>query len=197
MRSDEIDRSGDVWIYRPSRHKTEGHGRGRAISIGPKAQEVLRPFLDAAGPGHHVFSPRVAVQARNEARRRARKTPMTPSQRARKPRPSTRRGPGDSYSKNAYRNAIWRACDKAFPHPTLSAIRPRELTDPQRAELMAWRKSHRWHPNQLRHSAATTVRAAFGLEAAQVVLGHSKANTTEIYAERDLSKAVEVMREIG
>jgi site-specific recombinase XerC len=66
-----------------------------------------------------------------------------------------------------------------------------------RTELVAWRKAHRWHPNQLRHTVATEVRARFGLEASQAVLGHAKADVTQVYAERDLTKAVEVMRAIG
>ena len=52
-------------------------------------------------------------------------------------------------------------------------------------------------PNQLRHSAATEIRKQFGLEAAQVTLGHSQADVTQIYAERDLTLAAEVMRKIG
>ena len=54
-----------------------------------------------------------------------------------------------------------------------------------------------WHPNQLRHTAATMIRKEFGLEAAQVILGHSKADTTQIYAERDAAKAIEIIRKIG
>ncbi len=54
-----------------------------------------------------------------------------------------------------------------------------------------------WHPNQLRHTAATEFRSKFGLEAAQVLLGHSKADTTQVYAERDLKKAADVARKIG
>lgn len=54
-----------------------------------------------------------------------------------------------------------------------------------------------WHPNQLRHSMGTDVRQHFGLEAAQCILGHAKADTTQIYAERDLRLAVEVARKIG
>ncbi len=50
-----------------------------------------------------------------------------------------------------------------------------------------------WSPNQLRHTAATEVRKRFGLETVQVVLGHSKANTTELYAERDVAKGIEVV----
>jgi len=54
-----------------------------------------------------------------------------------------------------------------------------------------------WHPNQLRHSMGTAVRREYGLEGAQVVLGHAKANTTEIYAERDQRLAVEIARKLG
>jgi hypothetical protein len=50
---------------------------------------------------------------------------------------------------------------------------------------------------QLRHTAATAIRARHGLEASQVVLGHAKADVTQLYAERDLSKAHAVMAEIG
>jgi site-specific recombinase XerC len=49
----------------------------------------------------------------------------------------------------------------------------------------------------LRHSAATEIRKQFGLEAAQTVLGHSQANVTQVYAERDWQLAAEVMRKIG
>ena len=54
-----------------------------------------------------------------------------------------------------------------------------------------------WAPSQLRHSAATELRKRFGLEAAQVVLGHSQANVTQVYAERDMQKGIEVARRIG
>lgn len=54
-----------------------------------------------------------------------------------------------------------------------------------------------WTPNQLRHSVATSIRSTHGLEAAQVVLGHAKADVTQIYAERDLQKAKQVMEEVG
>jgi len=197
MRTEDIDRASEVWVYRPSSHKTQHHGRHRAIPLGPKAREVIRPFLEAAAPGAHLFSPRSAVEARNERRRRARRSPMTPSQSARKRKRAPQRPPGSCYSKNAYRSAIWRACDRAFPHPTLSAIEPGELTGPQRAELREWLKARRWHPNRLRHTSATSIRARDGLEAAQAVLGHAKADVTQVYAERDLGRAIEVMREVG
>ena len=54
-----------------------------------------------------------------------------------------------------------------------------------------------WHPHQLRHAAASRVRAAAGLDAAQVVLGHRHAQTTEIYAEADRARAAEIMARVG
>ena len=71
------------------------------------------------------------------------------------------------------------------------------LTDKQRGELAKWQSEHRWSPNQLRHTAGTAIRKRFGLEAAQVILGHASADVTQIYAERDLQKAVDIMREVG
>lgn len=54
-----------------------------------------------------------------------------------------------------------------------------------------------WHPNQLRHSYATRVRAALGLEAAQNALGHASADITQIYAERNAKLAAQAARLLG
>ena len=54
-----------------------------------------------------------------------------------------------------------------------------------------------WARNQLRHNAATRIRAAYGIEAARIILGHSSAVTSEIYAEVDKEKAREIMGIIG
>ena len=77
----------------------------------------------------------------------------------------------------------------------------RKLPAEQRKRLQAlaaeWRAKYCWSPNQLRHAAGTEVRRQFGLEAAQVVLGHSKADVTQVYAERDQALAAEIMQKIG
>jgi integrase len=52
-----------------------------------------------------------------------------------------------------------------------------------------------WTPLQIRHSVATWVRAKFGLEAAQHVLGHSRADVTQLYAERNKALAIRVVEE--
>ena len=80
-----------------------------------------------------------------------------------------------------------RACDAAF-------LAPIALTHEARK---AWQRKHHWSPNQIRHTAGTEIRKRFGLEAAQVALGHSSADVTQIYAERDLTKAADVARQVG
>ncbi len=71
------------------------------------------------------------------------------------------------------------------------------LNAEQKQEVEAWRKAHRWHPNQLRHLFATVVRKEHGLEAAQVLLGHARADVTQVYAERNEELASEVAELIG
>ncbi|QEL19092.1 tyrosine-type recombinase/integrase [Limnoglobus roseus] len=46
-----------------------------------------------------------------------------------------------------------------------------------------------WHPNQLRHWAATETRRLLSLDAARALLGHSSPTTTLVYAERDAAIA--------
>ncbi|HVU88492.1 MAG TPA: site-specific integrase [Pirellulales bacterium] len=185
IRPGDVDRSGDVWAYRPRSHKTKHHGRDRVIFVGPKAQEVLRPYLLRSADAF-CFSPAESERARKAVLRSNRKTPVQPSQLDRsKKRP--KRKPGAVYNRLSYLTAIHRACDKAFP--------PTEKLEGD--ELKQWRSAHRWSPNRLRHTAATEIRKRFGLESAQMVLGHSKPNTTLIYAERDLQKAAAVIREVG
>jgi site-specific recombinase XerC len=70
------------------------------------------------------------------------------------------------------------------------------LPTKERQELQERRTSHRWAPNQIRHTAATAVRKLFGLEASQVLLGHSSADVTQIYAEHNFELAA-VAKEVG
>ena len=54
-----------------------------------------------------------------------------------------------------------------------------------------------WNPNQLRHRFATDVRKEHGLEVAQVLLGHAKLGTTQVYAEVNMRAAEDIARKIG
>jgi integrase len=105
-------------------------------------------------------------------RRSRRKSKVTPSQQC-------RRKPADQHTKKwtavftdfGYAAWVRRACERAGVKP--------------------------WKPGQLRHSFATEVRSRFGLEAAQVLLGHKNAKVTEVYAEATLAKAIEAARAMG
>lgn len=170
MRPVDVDRSNDIWEYCPIRHKTEHHEHTRRIFLGPQAQDILRPFLDRP-PELYCFSPAEAEAERNALRRQRRSSPMTPSQRKRRPKSNPQRAKRDSYDRDSYRRAIEYAIGKAgVPH---------------------------WHPHQLRHNCGTRVRRDFGLDAAQIVLGHRTADVTEVYAEADRTKALQVIRQIG
>jgi integrase len=169
MRACDIDMTGPVWLYRPHSHKTRHRGKDRIITLGPRAQEIVKGFLKLDTQAY-LFSPAEAMSALRAEQRRNRKTKLQPSQvNRRKRRP--KRKPGKRYTTLSYGYAIRRACVK------------------NGIDL--------WHPHQLRHSHATEVPRQFGLEAAQVALGHAQANVTEVYAERDLALAVKVAAQIG
>jgi len=185
LRPCDIDRTSEIWIYSPARHKTAHHGRDRVIFIGPKAQQILRAYLLRDGASY-CFTPADSERKRQAAKRAARKTPVQPSQLDRsKRRPQVT--PGEYFVKDAYARAVRRAADVAN--------RKAHEADP--SIPVPQRIVRRWAPNQLRHAAATEIRKKFGLEAAQVCLGHSAANVTQIYAARDATLGLAVMREIG
>lgn len=201
LRPMDVDRSKSPWEYQPASHKTEHHERDRIIFIGPKAQNVLRSYLLRAADAH-CFSPAEVVKQQLEARHAVRKTPRSYGNRPgtnRKPQPERR--PQDRYTKDAYNRAIQRACESAFGMPKELRRISKKLSADERKRLQKlaaeWRAEHCWSPNQLRHAAGTEVRRQYGLEAAQVVLGHAKADVTQVYAERDQALAAEIMQKIG
>jgi integrase len=209
----------------------------RVLFLGPKAQQILAPYLKRA-PLSYCFSPAESEAQRKAELRRRRKTKVQPSQFDRSKR-NAKRKPRAMYDGQAYLSAVHRACDRAFGEKQgpvtwlelAELVRTRRLgpRDMLRCgTLQRWKRAGsevglfdqgrqsladeskigeaiwfykkaipRWSPNQLRHAAASEIRKNFGLEAAQVVLGHRKADTTQIYAERDLAKAADIMREVG
>ena len=197
IRPRDIDRKGEVWIYRPASHKTEHADKERSIPLGPRAQSLLVRYLPRETTTY-CFQPSESEKKRLAIRAASRITPANLGNRHGTNRVSEpKRQAGSNYTTASYRRAIQRACDKAFPHQELSGRDSSSLTTAKLEELRTWKSNHRWSPNQLRHSAATRFRENYGLEAAQVLLGHSKADVTQIYAERDLTKAIEVAKKIG
>jgi integrase len=169
LRGRELDRSGDVWIYAPDRHKTAHRGHVRNIVFGPQAILILRKYLKA-NPDAFLFSPEEQDRAIKQEKRAKRKTKVQPSQRDRS-KPKPKRKPGESYDPQGVNRAIRRGCKKAGVA--------------------------KWHTHQLRHSAALNILREFGPEAARSALGHRTLNMTMHYAGIDLAKAKEVAKLIG
>jgi integrase len=149
-------------------------------------QQLLEPYLNR-GPEAFLFSPREAEQWRLEHRPpyhgKERKTPVYPCElrrrerikqqrRRRKPKRPKR----DHYDTVTYRRAVEYGLKQArksgFPIP-------------------------HWHPHQLRHNRGTEVRQLYGIEAAQVALGHARADVTQVYAEKNTEQAKRIAREMG
>jgi len=95
------------------------------------------------------------------------------------------------------RVGVWDAYRVEDPNGKRRQSEAPEQRQERREKAAAWRKIHRWTPNQLRYAAATSLRREFGIEAAQVVRGPSNANVTQIYAERDADRAKEIAKKVG
>lgn len=83
----------------------------------------------------------------------------------------TSRRVGESYSTASYRQAIRRACI-VVDVPV-------------------------WTPHQLRHNVGESIRRDFGLDGAQVILGHSNADITQVYADVDGRRISEILKAVG
>ena len=162
MRVGDVDRSGDVWEYRPKNHKTEEYIGKKIIYLGKDEQRLIAPYLIGRTSGQAVFSPAQAMAERFAERRANRKTKIPPSQaerdsqRAKKPVQYA-----EFYDASSYRNAVGFAIAKAkregviIPH---------------------------WTPYQLRHGAGTRAEKEHGLDEAQALLHHTSAQMTKRYA---------------
>jgi integrase len=189
LRGRNIDRSRQVWWYKidpnqvylegPSdQHKTahhegaDGSAQVKLLPIGPKAQEILKPWL-RENPDEYLFQPKEARQAMYEARRN-RDTPLWRSHlecQASKRKAKPKRAPGKHYNRHSYARAIARACQRAgVPH---------------------------WHPHQLKHLCGTEVRKKYKQEGSRAYMGHSKLATAEIYAEKDMELVEQIALELG
>jgi integrase len=227
MRAIDLSMTGPVWTYRPRRHKNQHRGMDRIIFLGPQAQEIVKPFLTIDleaflfSPRAYVEAlhrsraeQRKTKRTPSELKRKRKATPRrVPAERysRRSYRVAVVRGCDKATRSRVFDllKGLAESGKLALPEGlTAQALfrRVSQLT-PERvqaiasangleAEVERLRVPH-WSPLQLRHTAATAIRARYGIEAAKVVLGHTKVETSQIYAERDLGKAQEIMREIG
>lgn len=177
MRPIDLDVSrDDVWLYKPILHKLTYRGKSRVIPLGPRAQEILRPFLTTDLPvDQPVFSPAQARAERFSIMRSKRRSKVQPSQICRaKDQPT--KSPGLIWTAETYAQAIRRAVE--------AAARCGIFIEP-------------WSPGRLRHARGTEVRDAEGIEAAAAMLGHSQLSTTEIYTAKAQALAIKIARATG
>ena len=153
----DIERTDDVWLYRPTRHKGTWRGRDRVVPFGPKCQELLRPLL-SADPAAHLFRAEVVMRQRKAGWRRKRKTPVQPSQQKRDARNARRATPYvDCIDVATLRRAVDAACDKAgIP---------------------------RFGLHRLRHACGTRLVVEAGDDAARVQLGHADERMVRRYSK--------------
>ena len=191
MRRSDIDTKTDVWIYAPDSHKGRWRGHHRTIPLGPQAQELIAPFMNRSDDAF-LFSPAEADEYRHECRaiQRNRTTPVYPCElRAREKRKQqaksrkSKRPKGSLYTPDSYRRAI--------EYGVTRSNRERKKVDPAAEEIS------KWSPYQLRHSFATNMRRDYGVEAAQLGLGHARTNIVDVYAEKNLSLIVDIARKSG
>jgi len=173
IRPGDVDTSSEPWIYKPASHKNAHRDQERRILLGPRARAILGPYLNGRGSAVFCFSPTESEQQRLAELRARRKTRVQPSQqrRAKSRQGKDSRRPGLQFSKDSLNWAIRRACKRA-----------RVAT---------------WSAGRLRHDAATTIRAEFGLEATAAILGHARVETSQIYAEKNAGLAASVAEQIG
>lgn len=165
MRPIDLDTGGRVWLYRPRQHKGTHLNRTRTLYLGPRSQDVVRPFLAGCAVDGYLFAPKSAEAWRHAKCRTHRRSDQRSNSKA------TTRVVGDHYTRDSYRRCVQRACkDTGIPVFSMHAIR---------------------------HTAGTIIRREHGLEAAQLLLGHARADVTQLYAEVNHAKAVEVARKIG
>lgn len=180
LRPIDIDMTGETWFYEPGQYKglhlaEADEERRRVIAIGPQARELIRPFL-GRDTHAYVFAPREAMAQRYAACSVHRHQAVEPA--------TTGRKLGDRYNAQSYGKAV------RYAIRNINARRL-EQDGPDAALLPIW------SPNRLRHTALTTIRRRFGLEASQVVAGHARADVTQIYAEANRQLAAKVARQIG
>ncbi|MCE9604772.1 MAG: tyrosine-type recombinase/integrase [Planctomycetia bacterium] len=187
MRLCDIDRSDpELWLYRPTSHKTAYRDGDREIYLGEECRKVLGPFMDRPADAF-LFSPAIAERRRNEKRNEDRdpnrKTKIFDCElrhRVRRREAAARRQSmrpkRDHYDADSYRRAVAYGIRQARKH----GIEVQE-----------------WSPRRLRHTMATKVREKWGVEGAQIYLGHSKCSVTQVYAQRDRKLGREVALDVG
>lgn len=192
MRPCNIEMDGEVWRYKLKDHKTRKFVGDRTITLGPKAQELIKPFLFRSQTTP-LFSSREAFESSHRwffggiTEGFSHIPEQDRSARYKRLSKNSALHFNEEMKGSSYRLAITRALRRANAKARLAnpdmpkdevAVRP-------------------WHSHQLRHYAATFIRKHYGLDVARAQLGHTTTRQTEVYAELDGTKTKEAMLKYG
>jgi len=164
------------WLYIPGRdqtpvghHKTTRYERVKVIPLASKPQEILSQRIKDFDSMDFIFKPEDAMRELLQKRRKNRKTAVSCGN-----RPGTNKQehpmikPGKRYSNDSLCHACKRGCKNAGVDVFV--------------------------PYDLRRTMATGTRAILGKEAARVLLGHAKTDTTDIYLLEEVQEAIKIAK---
>jgi integrase len=166
----------ECWLYIPGRdqtpvgeHKTTRFERVRVIPLTLECQKTLSSRIKDFNSKEYIFSPKEAMREFLYNKFANRKTPLSCGN-----RPGANRKehamvkPSNRYDHSALRNACKRGCLRAG------------------VDIFG--------PYDLRRTVATGARSILGKEAAKVLLGHTRTDTTDIYLLDEVQEAMKIAK---
>ena len=177
MKLCEIDRSGVVWVFRPSEHKNSWRESddsqqdySRIIYLGKHEQAILERRILGKEPGQYIFSPAEAQAERWELAASKRKSKVTPSQQARKEKRA--KNPKQKYQEYYTATAYARAIKRTIK--AVNKLNPDNMIP-------------HWTPYMLRHAAVTELTGTDGAgsDMARAVCGQKSISVTLGYNHAD------------
>jgi integrase len=175
MQVGDIDRSGEIWMYCPAKHKNTWRGHKKIITLGKPEQELIAPRLIGKTPEQAVFSPKDAIRERWEHNTIHRKIKRTPSMIKRHEHRM------NQYERKFYTvNAYGKAIERSITNANLT------LPDDQKIPY--------WTPYQLRHASITELSMKYGRDVARAVAGHKTVDVTKGYDHSDVKIAIRVAK---
>ena len=174
MQVGDIDRSKEIWVYRPGNHKGTWREHHKSVALGKTEQAILEPRMIGKEPDQYVFTPAEKMREHWEQLAAKRKTKVQPSQQERKEKRAAnpKRKYRECYNAVSYRRSIAESI----------MIANEQLSDDK--------KIPHWYPYRMRHTGVTDLAETDGLDVARAVAGQKSVNVTQIYNHADEEIAI-------
>ena len=162
---DLISLDSGLILYAPSKHKTAHRKQPRYIAFSQSESRIIEARIKGKNPENYVFSPRDLMLERYVEKRQNRKTKVQPSQQKRDNKRKTTRL--ENFKEYFTSGSIGRALK--------NAIMNFNKTVPESEQIPLWTLY------QVRHSAFTANSAAYGVEYAAKIAGHTSPDMARVY----------------